>query len=155
MTSKLKCRAHLFGATMDESYKKPNSFIMMNCVFLKENVWIKKREVLEKRTVWRSPSDSQKRYSRAPNFIQWNAGKFMDYIRHSCELIEPILDGRIERPPKFVVTMRDRVDGDLVSIIPELLNMSVVDLERMKFVIFESSLNLNTAHCQKSVLFRS
>lgn len=72
------------------------------------------------------PARTQKRHTSSANIIERDARKLVDDVSHSGELIEPIFDGRIERPPQFGLPMGDRVSCDFVAVVPELLNVAVI-----------------------------
>lgn len=92
----------------------------------------------------RVPSDTQEGDADSPQLVQRDACESVDDVGHAGKLVEPVLYRCIVRPPQLWLLVsagisrkvnsdlsdfncsRDGVDGYLVSVIPQLLRISVV-----------------------------
>lgn len=74
----------------------------------------------------RVPAHAQEGHAHAAQVVERDAGELVDDVGHAGELVEPVLHGGVEGPPQLGLLVRDRVDGDLVAVVPQLLHVAVV-----------------------------
>lgn len=64
------------------------------------------------------PANAQEGNPNAAQIVKRDAGKLVDDVGHAGKLVEPILHGGIECPPQLGLSVCDRVDGNLVAVVP-------------------------------------
>ena len=72
------------------------------------------------------PADAQERHPHPAQLLHAHVREAVDNVRLAHHLVEPVLDGGVARPPLFRPPVRNRVDCNLVPVVPRPLHLGVV-----------------------------